>query len=137
MFSVFICMLTSPLPDSLPHSRVPEIGTWTSLGELLFWISYLSILVIGWPIGTLELKSTFQSRCFPPCHNSYLQCLQEKHWLFTISVVTNISEAKQETDCKCLYGSPPISSQVMLTAGSIQPEAHFFMLHEMQSGGQL
>ena len=75
MFSIFICNLISPLLTSPPHSWVPEIRTWTSLGEPLFWLSRLSILIIGWPVGILELRSMFQTLCFPPCHNSYLEAV--------------------------------------------------------------
>ena len=83
----FLCMVVSPLSQKRWEQR--------SLDHLL--------------------KQSFAYLCpsrdsyLDNSHDYYLQCLQEKHWLFTVPVVTSISEGKQGADCKCLNWSPPIS----------------------------
>ena len=60
-----------------------------------------------------DLLSLYSNRALPPlcpCHAYFLKVFtRDEHWLFTVSVVTSISEGEQEADCKCLNCSPPIS----------------------------
>ena len=43
-------------------------------------------------------------------HDCYLKVFtRDKHWLFTLSAVTSISDGNQEAACNCLNWSPPVS----------------------------
>ena len=55
------------------------------------------------------LKQGFAPLC--PCHNCYLKLFTrgKKLAVYPVSVVTSVSEGKQEADCKCLNWSPPMS----------------------------
>ena len=55
------------------------------------------------------LKQGFAALC--PCHDWYLKLFTrgKKLAVYSVSVVTSVSEGKHEADCKCLNCSPPMS----------------------------
>ena len=55
------------------------------------------------------LKQGFAPLC--PCHDCYLKLFTrgKKLAVYSVSVVTSVSEGKHEADCKCLNCSPPMS----------------------------
>ena len=77
---------------------------------------------------TLTSSVTITVRCLQETKTGYLPCFCcYLHF-----------RGQREADCKCLNGGLSISclrkcKQLL----SIQPEAHFFVPHEMQIGGQL